>query len=88
MDSIQDLLMFFSSPPWLVGIESNPSTMCERKSKANLFPSSAMNCDELNTSSLEHLGIGHRLVNVLEDSDLAGDGNVAGVVSQADHLCQ
>ena len=45
-----------------------------------------MHGDQLNTGSLEHLGVGHSLVDVFEDPDLAGDGNVAGFVSQADHL--
>lgn len=45
-----------------------------------------MNSDQLNAGGFEHLGVGHGLVDVLEDPDLAGDRDVAGVVNQLDHL--
>ena len=47
-----------------------------------------MNCNELNAGRLQHLAVVHRLLHVVKDPDLAGDGNVVLVVGGLDHLAQ
>jgi hypothetical protein len=54
----------------------------------HLLSRSPVYSDELNTGRLQHPAVVDGLVDVVENSDLAGDRDVKAVVSHLDHLRQ
>ena len=55
---------------------------------SHLFSGSPVYCDKLDPSCLQHLAVVHRLVDIVKDPNLAGDGDIVLVMSRLDHLAQ
>jgi hypothetical protein len=68
--------------------QKNLATLIVKPEGSHLLPRSAVDRQQLNAGGLQHLGVGDGLVDILEDPDLARDGDLEAVVRHPEHSGQ